>query len=84
MSADSFANVDYLGEPVIISRGYQLCALLKVCELAASSLENVGEGPYRDSITRNLSTAMELAEGIASELLIALEQAKSRCIRGRG
>lgn len=83
MRADPFANVDYLGEPVIISRGYQLCALLKVCERAASSLENVGDGPYRDSITRSLTATMELAESVAFELLIALEQAQG-CIRERG
>ncbi len=78
MNTGTFSAVDYLGEPVIIKRGYQLCALLKVCEQVASSLENIGDGPYRDRITSSLSNTMELAEDIASELLIALERVAPR------
>lgn len=71
-----FATIDYLGEPIIIQRGYQLCALLAVCEQAARSLDNVGDGPYRDKLTDSLSNVMELAENIASDLLVALERAQ--------
>lgn len=78
MNTSTFSAVDCLGEPVIVKRGYQLCALLKVCEQVASSLENVGDGPYRDRITSSLSSTMELAEDIASELLIALERVAPR------
>jgi hypothetical protein len=52
---NAFAEIDYLGEPVITSRGYQLCALLAVCEQAARSLDNVADGDYRDSITSSLA-----------------------------
>jgi len=71
-----FATIDYLGEPIIIQRSYQLCALLAVCEQAARSLDNVGDGPYRDKLTGSLSNVMELAESIASDLLVALERAQ--------
>lgn len=76
MSAKPFTKTDYLGEPVIIKRGYQLCALLTICEQAASSLDNVGDGKYRDRAASSLSNTLELAEEIASELLVALEQAR--------
>jgi hypothetical protein len=75
MSADPYA-VDYLGTPVIIKRGYQLCALLTVCQQAASSLENVGDGKYRDKITASLANALELAEELADELHTAVEKAR--------
>lgn len=77
-----FDAVDYLGEPVIIQRAYQLCGLLTVCEQAASSLDNIGDGPYRDKVTSSLSNTLELAESLASDLLTALEQARPRRMTG--
>lgn len=78
----SFDAVDYLGEPTIIQRGYQLCALLTTCELAASNLENVGDGPYRNKVTSSLASTLELAESIASDLLVALERARPARMTG--
>ncbi|MET3661805.1 hypothetical protein [Aquamicrobium ahrensii] len=72
MSADVFSEVDRSGEPVILNRGLQLQSLLTVCQQAAASLENVGEGPYRDSVTASLGFTLELAENIASDLHEAL------------
>ena len=82
MSANPFSTVNHLGEPIIIMRGYQLCALLTVCERAASSLDNIGDGPYRDKVTGSLSNTLELAESIASDLLTALEQLQPRRMTG--
>lgn len=76
MNADPFAAVDYLGTPVIINRAYQLRALLTVCERAAASLSNVGNGKYRDAVTDSLGSTLELAESIASELADIVEQAR--------
>lgn len=59
-------------------RAMQLHALLHVCERAIYSLNDVGDGQYRDSIVDRLSTVMELAAGMAYqqvELLDALEMA---------
>ncbi|MHA6686895.1 hypothetical protein [Mesorhizobium sp. A556] len=78
----AFTAADYLGEPVIINRGYQLCALLTVCEQAARSLDNVGDGKYRDNVTSSLASVMELAESIASEMTVALEQARPKRMTG--
>lgn len=76
MRTDPFAAVDYLGEPVIINRGHQLCGLLTVCERAAASLDNVAPGPYHDKVISSLGQALELADDIAAELLSALEEAR--------
>ena len=78
MSANPSQVVNRFGEPVVIERGYQLCALLTVCEHAARHLDNVGDGTYRDRVTSSLSSTLELAENIASDLLVALEQAQPR------
>lgn len=56
-------------------RAMQLHALLHVCERAIYSLNDVGDGHYRDSIVDRLSTVMELAAGMAYQLLDALEMA---------
>lgn len=71
-----FDQKDYLGEPVIINRGYQLCALLTACEATVSSLQHIGTGSYRDRVESSLATTLELAESIASDLLSALEKLK--------
>ncbi|MHA6686365.1 hypothetical protein [Mesorhizobium sp. A556] len=79
----AFTAVDYLGEPEILNRGYQLRALLTVCERAAASLSNVGDGKYRDAVTDSLGTTLELAENIASDLVSALEDARPAFMTGR-
>lgn len=76
MSASPYDAVDYLGEPVIIKRGYQLCALLTMCSQAALSLDNVGDGKYRDRVTSSIANTLELAEEIAGELLVGIERAR--------
>lgn len=76
MSADPYAAVNYLGESVVIQRAFQLRALLTVCERAAASLNNVGDGNYRDAVTDSLGTTLELAENIASELAEVIEGAR--------
>lgn len=76
MSADPFTKTDYLGTPVIIKRSYHLCALLTVCQQAASSLENVGDGKYRDKVTASLANALELAEELADDLHAVVEKAR--------
>ncbi|KQZ19328.1 hypothetical protein ASD50_07530 [Mesorhizobium sp. Root552] len=73
-----FASKDYLGEPIIINKGHQLCALLKVCERTLRALDNVGAGPYRDSVESALCNTMELAEDLAADLLSALETVQPR------
>ncbi|KQZ20304.1 hypothetical protein ASD50_21675 [Mesorhizobium sp. Root552] len=73
-----FDQKDYLGEPLIIGKGYKLSALLRVCERAARSLENVGDGNYREQVTGALSLTMELADDLACELLSALEDVQPR------
>lgn len=73
-----FDKKDYLGEPLIIGKGYKLSALLRVCERAAKSLENVGDGNYREQVTSALSLTMELADDLATELLTALEEVQPR------
>jgi hypothetical protein len=78
----AFTEVDYLGEPVIMNRGYQLRALLTVCERAASSLSNVGDGRYRDAVTDSLGTTLELAESIASDLVSALDEVRPAIMAG--
>jgi hypothetical protein len=78
MTTNPFEATDYLGGPVIVSRGYQLRALLAVCERAASSLNDVGDGPYRENIVSSLGTTLELAESVAADLLEALEWAAPR------
>lgn len=82
MSTDPYAKTDYLGEPIIIKRGYQLCALLTVCEEVVSSLENVSDGKYRDRVTSNLSNTLELAEEIATDLLVAIVQCRPARMTG--
>ncbi|MET3662259.1 hypothetical protein [Aquamicrobium ahrensii] len=72
MSADVFSEVNRSGEPIILNRGLQLQSLLTVCQQAAASLENVGDGPYRDSVTASLGFTLELAENIANDLHEAL------------
>ncbi len=72
MSADVFSEVDRFGEPLILRLGLQLQSLLTVCQQAAASLENVGDGAYRDSVTASLGFALELAENMASDLHEAL------------
>lgn len=78
----AFTEVDYLGDPVIITRSYQLRALLTVCERAAASLSNVGDGKYRDAVTDSLGTTLELAESIASDLADALEELRPAATQG--
>lgn len=72
MSADVFSAVDRFGEPIILKRGLHLQSLLTVCEQAAASLENVGEGAYRDSVTASLGLVLEMAGDMASDLHEAL------------
>lgn len=81
-AVNPFATIDYLGEPIVIKRGYQLCGLLMVCEQAASSLDDIGDGPYRDKVTSSLSNTLELAAEIAGDLLVALELAQPRRMVG--
>jgi hypothetical protein len=71
-----YEKLDYLGEPVILNRGHQLCRLLTVCERAVASLDNVGPGPYHDKVLSGLGQALELAEDIAEELRDALDEAR--------
>lgn len=78
----AFTEVDHLGDPVIINRGYQLCSLLTVCEQVARSLDNIGDGNYRDTVTSSLASVMELAESIAGDMLVALEQARPKRMTG--
>jgi hypothetical protein len=77
-----YDKIDYLGEPVILTRGHQLCGLLTVCERAVASLDSVGSGPYRDKVMSGLGQALELADDIAAELLIALEEARPARMTG--
>lgn len=69
-----YTKLDYLGEPVILNRGYHLCGLLTVCERAVASLDAVGDGKYRDSVLSGLGQALELAGDIAEELRSAIEE----------
>lgn len=62
----------------LINRSHQLIGLLKVCERAANSLDDVGDGRYRDSVTNGLALTMELAESIASDIHSALEENQPR------
>ena len=71
-----YDKLDYLGEPVILNCGHQLCGLLTVCERAVASLDNVGPGPYRDKVLSGLGQALELADEIAEEMRSALEDAQ--------
>lgn len=73
---NALAEFDYPGEPAIVSRGYQLCALPAVCEQAARSLGNVADGGCRDGVTSSLGGTMGLAEATARDRLFALEQAR--------
>lgn len=78
MSADVFSEVDRFGEPLVLRCGLHLQSLLAVCEQAAASLENVGEGPYRDSVTASLGLVLELARDMASDLHEALVKLASK------
>jgi hypothetical protein len=71
-----YEKLDYLGEPVILNRGHQLCGLLTVCERAVASLDSVGEGKYRNKVLSGLGQALELADDIAAELRDALDEAR--------
>ena len=71
-----YDKLDYLGEPVILNRGHQLCGLLTVCERAVASLDGVGAGPYRYKVMSGLGQALELAEDLAEELRDALDEAR--------
>lgn len=58
----------------IITKSDRLHALLVVCEQAARSLDNVGEGTYRDSVTASLADTIDLAASLSGEIHIALER----------
>ncbi|GAA4121613.1 hypothetical protein ACFFTN_21100 [Aminobacter aganoensis] len=58
----------------IITKSDRLHALLIVCEQAARSLDNVGEGAYRDNVTASLADTMNLAASLSGEIHIALER----------
>lgn len=62
-----------MDEPIIVTKGYQLCALLTACEQVARSLDNVPDGQGRDNITNSLGTVLEMAEGLAGDMLIFAE-----------
>ncbi len=78
----AFTEADHLGEPVVITRGYQLCSLLTVCEQAVRSLDNVGDGNYRDNVTSSLANVVELAESIARDMPDELEQTRPKRMTG--
>lgn len=58
----------------IIKKSTELHALLVVCEQAARSLNDVGDGPYRDNLTASLADTMEHAAALTHEIHIALER----------
>lgn len=61
-------------EQPIVTKGFQLCALLTVCGHAVSGLDNIPDGPYRESVVSGLSNLLELGGTLATDLLIFAEK----------